>query len=74
MLAATTANTITDLTEHLDEWSQHWWFLAVVFAIAFLDSVIPVVPSETTVIIAGVAVAQFGPRLAGKPKLREVAA
>ena len=29
----------------------------MVFTIAFLDSVVPVVPSETTVIIAGVAVA-----------------
>ena len=57
MPAALTANIITDFTNRLDDWSVNWWFLAVVFGIAFLDSVIPVVPSETTVIIAGVAVA-----------------
>jgi membrane protein DedA with SNARE-associated domain len=55
--AIVTANIITDLTDHLDGWSANWWFLGVVFAIAFFDSVVPVVPSETTVIIAGVAVA-----------------
>ena len=32
-----------------------WWFLLVIFGIAFLDSVIPIVPSETTVILGGVA-------------------
>jgi membrane-associated protein len=31
------------------------WFPLVVFAVAMLDSVIPAVPSETTVIIGGVA-------------------
>ena len=55
--AVVTANIITDLTDRLGSWSANWWFLAVVFAIAFFDSVVPVVPSETTVIIAGVAVA-----------------
>ena len=39
----------------LDNISGHWWFLAVIAVIAFLDSVIPVVPSETCVIIGGVA-------------------
>lgn len=57
MLALAPANIITDLTDKLDGWSTHWWFLAVVFVIAFLDSVVPIVPSETTVIVAGVAVA-----------------
>lgn len=46
-----------DLTEKLGDWAGNWWFLGVIFIIAFLDSVIPVVPSETTVIIGGVAVA-----------------
>jgi membrane protein DedA with SNARE-associated domain len=64
MLAAVTANIITDFTEHLDSWSRHWWFLGVVFVIAFLDSVVPVVPSETTVIVAGVAVATGDARYA----------
>ncbi|MFN8021772.1 MAG: DedA family protein [Acidimicrobiales bacterium] len=47
---------ITDLTDTLGDWASNWWFLGVVFVIAYLDSVVPVVPSETTVIIAGVAV------------------
>ena len=48
---------ITDLTDQLVEYSANWWFLIAIFVIAFLDSVIPVVPSETTVIVGGVAVA-----------------
>ena len=47
---------ITDLTDTLGDWASNWWFLAVIVAIAFLDSVVPIVPSETTVIIGGVAV------------------
>lgn len=48
---------ISDLTDQLADWAANWWFLGVIFSIALLDSVIPVVPSETTVIIGGVAVA-----------------
>lgn len=48
---------LSDLTDTLAGWAGNWWFLAVIFVIALLDSVIPVVPSETTVIIGGVAVA-----------------
>jgi membrane protein DedA with SNARE-associated domain len=48
-------NIITDLTEWLDEFSSNWWFLLVIFAVALLDSVIPIVPGETTVIAGGVA-------------------
>jgi membrane protein DedA with SNARE-associated domain len=56
MLAAgLTASVITDFTDWLEEISGQWWFLVVIFVIAFLDSVIPIVPSETTVIIGGVA-------------------
>jgi membrane-associated protein len=47
---------VTDLTDALGDWASNWWFLGAVFAIAFFDSIIPIVPSETTVIIAGVAV------------------
>jgi membrane-associated protein len=47
---------VTDLTDALGDWASNWWFLGAVFAIAFFDSVVPIVPSETTVIIAGVAV------------------
>ena len=49
------AGIITDLTDWLDRTSGHKWFLAVILVIALLDSVIPVVPSETCVIIGGVA-------------------
>lgn len=49
------ANVLTDLTDWLDEISGNWWFLLVIFAIAFLDSVVPAVPSETAVILGGVA-------------------
>jgi membrane protein DedA with SNARE-associated domain len=48
---------LSDFTDRLSDWAGNWWFLAVIFIIALLDSVIPVVPSETTVIIGGVAVA-----------------
>jgi len=58
MIAGTFSEFITDLTDWLDQISSHWWFLLVIFAIAFLDSVIPIVPSETCVIIGGVAASQ----------------
>ena len=32
------AGIITDVTDWLDEVSGQWWFLLVIFAIAFLDS------------------------------------
>jgi len=54
------ANILTDLTDKLDEWASNWWFLLVILAIAFLDSVIPIVPSETAVIIGGVVAGQSG--------------
>jgi membrane protein DedA with SNARE-associated domain len=53
-----TAGIITDLTDWLDRISSHWWFLLIILAIAFFDSVIPIVPSETCVIIGGVAASQ----------------
>ena len=52
------ANVITDLTDRLDEFSANWWFLLVIFVVALLDSVIPIVPSETLVIVGGVAAGQ----------------
>jgi membrane protein DedA with SNARE-associated domain len=48
---------VTDLTELLGDWASNRWFLAVIFTIALLDSVVPIVPGETSVIIGGVAVA-----------------
>lgn len=47
---------ISDLTDTLGDWASNYWFLGVIAIIAYLDSIIPVVPSETTVIIGGVAV------------------
>ena len=49
------ANIITDVSEWLDEFSANWWFLLIIFSVAFLDSVFPIVPGETTVIAGGVA-------------------
>jgi membrane-associated protein len=49
------ANIITDLTDWLEDISAERWFLVLIVVIAFLDSVIPVVPSETAVILGGVA-------------------
>lgn len=58
MFAAT--GVINSLTDWLDRVSGNWWFLAVILIIALLDSVIPIVPSETTVIIGGVAASGAG--------------
>ncbi len=52
------ANILTDLTDWIDEISSNWWFLGIIFVVAFFDSIVPVVPSETTVIIGGVAAGQ----------------
>lgn len=49
------ASVITDATKWLEDFSSQWYFLVIIFVIAFLDSVVPIVPSETMVIIGGVA-------------------
>jgi membrane-associated protein len=49
------ANIISDLTNWLEDVSAEWWFLLIILGIAYFDSIIPVVPSETTVILGGVA-------------------
>ena len=49
------ANVVTDVFNWLGDFSSNWWFLGIIFVIAFFDSIIPVVPSETMVIIGGVA-------------------
>jgi len=46
---------ITDLTDRFDQISSNWWFLLIIFSVALLDSVLPIVPGETTVIAGGVA-------------------
>jgi membrane protein DedA with SNARE-associated domain len=55
MTGVLVAGIITDVSDWLNEISGNWWFLLVILAIAFFDSVVPIVPSETTVIIGGVA-------------------
>ena len=49
------ASVIGDFTEWLEGVASNWWFLFVIFGVALLDSVIPIVPSETTVILGGIA-------------------
>ena len=49
---------IGDVLDTLKDISGSPWFLLGVFAVALLDSVIPLVPSETMVIIGGVAAGQ----------------
>lgn len=49
---------LDDLTGWLDDISSNWWFYLVIFIIALLDSVVPIVPSESTVIIGGIAAGQ----------------
>ncbi len=49
---------IADLLGWLETVSTDPWFYAVIFTIALLDSVVPVVPSETTVILGGIAAGQ----------------
>jgi membrane-associated protein len=51
---------VTELSDWLSDVSSNWWFLAVIFTIAYLDSVIPIVPSETCVIIGGVSAGLAG--------------
>lgn len=58
MAAALLANVITDASAWLEDFSSRWYFLLIILVIAYLDSVIPVVPSETMVIIGGVAAGQ----------------
>ena len=55
VLAASGDGIVSQLTNWLVDTSSANWFIAVIFIIALLDSVVPVVPSETTVIIGGVA-------------------
>ncbi len=52
------ASIISDVTDTLEEFSANWWFVLVIFVIALLDSVLPIVPGETMVIVGGVAAGQ----------------
>ena len=57
-IAAGVFDLLDGLTEWLDDISSNQWFYIVIFVIALLDSVVPVVPSESTVIIGGIAAGQ----------------
>ena len=54
------------IEELISDLSRSPWFLLVVFVIAFLDSVFPIVPSEFTVIAGGVS-SGAGTLLDGQP-------
>mgnify|MGYP000176856187 CR=1 FL=1 len=49
---------ITDILDQLEAISSSPWFYLAIFSVAFLDSVLPVVPGETTVILGGIAAGQ----------------
>jgi membrane protein DedA with SNARE-associated domain len=49
---------LRDVLHPLEELSTSPWFYLVILAIAYLDSMLPVVPSETMVILGGVAAGQ----------------
>ena len=46
---------INEAFDWLKDFSSSPWFYLIIFAIAALDSVLPIVPSETLVIIGGVS-------------------
>lgn len=52
------ASAFGDLTDWLADFSANWWFLLIIFGVAYFDSVVPIVPSESMVIIGGVAAGQ----------------
>lgn len=58
MVASGILDFLNGLTERLADVSANWWFVLVIFIIALLDSVVPIVPSESTVIIGGIAAGQ----------------
>ena len=58
MIAAGIFDFLDGMTNWLDDISSNWWFYAVIFVISLLDSIVPIVPSETTVIIGGIAAGQ----------------
>lgn len=57
-MVAVLANVLDDATTWLEHFSSQWYFLLIIFVVAYLDSVVPIVPSETMVIVGGVAAGQ----------------
>lgn len=58
MIASGLFEVLNGLTEWLGDISAKWWFVLLILVIALLDSVVPIVPSESTVIIGGIAAGQ----------------
>jgi membrane-associated protein len=56
---------LTDVVELLREWASSPWIYAALFTVTLLDAFLPVVPSETAVITAGVFAATGESWLAG---------
>jgi membrane-associated protein len=54
---------VSSLVDWVEQLARSPWFYLVVYVVALLDSVIPLVPSETVVIIGGVAAASGDKRL-----------
>ncbi|MFM9085115.1 MAG: DedA family protein [Acidimicrobiia bacterium] len=46
---------VADVMAWVKDFSSSPWFYAIIFVIAVLDSILPIVPSETLVIVGGVA-------------------
>jgi membrane-associated protein len=46
---------LSGFTDWLTDVSGNPWFYGLIFAIAFLDAIVPIVPSETAVILGGIA-------------------
>lgn len=57
-----------EVEELITELSQNPWFFAILFVVALLDSVVPIVPSEFSVIAGGVA-SGAGTLIDGRPVL-----
>ena len=53
-----------DLSTMLDQLAQSAWLPVVLFVLCVLDGIVPVVPSETTLIAAGAFAAMGHPSLA----------
>ncbi|MEL7157440.1 MAG: DedA family protein [Actinomycetota bacterium] len=49
---------VNRVVEELETVSSSPWFYLIIFVIAYFDSIFPVVPSETTVILGGIAAGQ----------------
>ncbi|MEM9131513.1 MAG: DedA family protein [Actinomycetota bacterium] len=49
---------VNRVVEELEAISSNPWFYLVIFVIAYFDSIFPVVPSETSVILGGIAAGQ----------------